>query len=987
MIDIDYNNFLNYKLKNIKEQKLFQVIQKILSNNNMTLRNKQRKIEKLMNIYNLNKKEQLYELNPFWTNVIVSNFNSELLTFTNEYNSINFKNLFKKDFFITQLHSNFLDYEIFNIIIYSFFKDLKESHKDRNVFLNDIITTILDYYNHIIKLIIFDENKSNILPNFKIKNYEKFLNDKEKNYIKTYKKDFVWHYDTIILEYLNITLSKDIDKRFKKFIDINNKFKEIYKNSEKDIYIKIYRFIEYIFEHILYNKNIKIFENFIGKIGNRSYDYMHIYNVKIFNLIQNTYYLLSLIPMVYQPRDWNKKGKYGGFLNNKNDIIPLIKKMPMGISNIKYDNYFIDSINILQKKEYYIDKDFLNYIKTYFFKKEKGIPSYFEIYELYLDMQKKEKIIKDKNIYMYLKELISLQSTKEYEKSTLLEREKKINLLKDYYKIKDKDLDIYKSYKDSKILYYKKYNIFKEYNLIINFSELLINFKLYVPNKCDWRGRIYPLLKILHRTSGIYKNLLISDTEQTNFFDKNNRKEYILLLKEYIVMLYKPDFITYKEYFIKQDLYNWFDKNINENNKDKCMKIYIFLLEFIKNNNKYFDSDNNIKDLTDIEKKIFNIINSSNNKHLIIFALKDYFGIFLNIIKYSNIMLDYDQSSSGPMIYSILSIDKKMGKLTNLLSEDKRYDLYNHFLKKFLEENKIYNDIFKRDNFAKKIIMPTFYNMGKKGIRKLLKELFNENNLLIKDLEKRKKNFDYIINIITNILSTEYTNTIIYQKNLIGICRILYNNNLDIKFNTLEGSFISYRYIKFKQKYGSIKKNKTKRKSYRIRLPIDKAQNNLHEKHYTNFPPNFIQSIDAAICRIIINLFYKIKGEILETLHDSFRIGFKNIIILKNIIKYTYLYVFFNKYFHKYKIGLENNCFNITKNSNNYNLYKEYFYYEHIQNENNDIVYNFFINNINVNLETKKEIDMLYKNRQKKIDKWKDSDIDKILKSDFFFYF
>jgi hypothetical protein len=62
---MNYNNFIDYKLDNINNLKLFQELKKIYNNNNILNKTKQRKVEKLMNVFNLNSKENLFELNPF----------------------------------------------------------------------------------------------------------------------------------------------------------------------------------------------------------------------------------------------------------------------------------------------------------------------------------------------------------------------------------------------------------------------------------------------------------------------------------------------------------------------------------------------------------------------------------------------------------------------------------------------------------------------------------------------------------------------------------------------------------------------------------------------------------------------------------------------------------------------------------------------------------------------------------------------------------
>ena len=998
---MNYNNFIDYKLDNINNLKLFQELKKIYNNNNILNKTKQRKVEKLMNVFNLNSKENLFELNPFWSNLIYENFSKELEIFDLAFNKMPnvYKDIKNKNNTINNFYEIFTSYEIFNIIIYSFLKDIEDnSLKQKNILLKDIVTNINLFYDHKFKLEFLKMNKKNYLE-LKDQNYEEFIS-KITNRYKEIKKDFTLTYEIVILEFLKEEVYL-IDKRYIKFKNIKERFLKDFDQEKEYNYIILHRLFEYIFDYIIFNKkeyNLNIFESFIGKLGKKSYDYMYITNLNIYNNLNSTTYLLSLIPMIVPPRDWNYKGRLGGYLNNIHDIIPLVKGINRGKSSIKMDKYFIDSINLIQKKEYKINKKFLNYIKTPLFKKEEGILSYLELYELYLKMLRNKNIIEKVDINIYLKELLSLQSSKEYKIEKNLEiRNKKINDLKNFYNIKDEDIFAYKNYKDSREIYYKNYNKFKEYNLIINYADLLIDFKIYAPNKSDWRGRLYPILKILHRASGIYKNLLIDFNEYTDFDTKNNH-DYFNILKEFITVCYKPKFMLNSNYYTKNYIWNWFDNNIYKNLKRYSFEdLYNILEDIINNNNNEQDLllDNNI-----IKKgkyfELLNLINDSKDKHLFLFSLKEYYYIKSGKGSISFLSLDLDQSSSGPMIYSMLSKDKKMATLTNLFSENKKMDLYNHFLNIFLKDINKYlfiKDIdilklFTRNDFAKLLLMPKFYNMGDKGIKKLLIKILNKNIIFSnKVYEEKIKIISSITKYINLILIKEYKNTIEFQDNLVQICKLIYDSEQDITFYTLDGSFIYYRYILLKQKFGSIKTTKFgKRKSYRINLPIDEKSNKLDKKHYLTFPPNVIQSIDGALCRIILNTYHKLIGSILEPLHDSFKVSIKNIIPLKNIIKYVYLYIFFNNFFHRKKLGINNNTKIIEYNSKYYNEYKNIFYYNHDNNNNTyDIINDLFIKSINLKKDNMKRILYLYKKNLNK--EFKDTDIERIIKSDFFFYF
>jgi len=78
------NSFLNISTKN---NDVILAITKIL-NQNTDLRRKQKKLEKLMNVYLLKEKEKVYKMNPLWGNIINKYFSDYFLVFNNNYNKM-----------------------------------------------------------------------------------------------------------------------------------------------------------------------------------------------------------------------------------------------------------------------------------------------------------------------------------------------------------------------------------------------------------------------------------------------------------------------------------------------------------------------------------------------------------------------------------------------------------------------------------------------------------------------------------------------------------------------------------------------------------------------------------------------------------------------------------------------------------------------------------------------------------------------------------
>lgn len=75
-----------------------------------------------------------------------------------------------------------------------------------------------------------------------------------------------------------------------------------------------------------------------------------------------------------------------------------------------------------------------------------------------------------------------------------------------------------------------------------------------------------------------------------------------------------------------------------------------------------------------------------------------------------------------------------------------------------------------------------------------------------------------------------------------------------------------------------------------------------------------------------MNIFYLFFNYILELLHDYFRVPISHIERLKTIIKYIYLFYFFNPFFHRKKVGITffEGKLIIELKSKSYDKYKDY---------------------------------------------------------------
>jgi len=899
-ISREYNFFeLNY-LSLEKENKLFKKIKDILSLNETTL-SKQRRIEKLLNVYLIDRESSRIEINPLWENKLFYTFNKEYNRFMSLYptsiKSLRY-NLFSpldlNDFFNVKL--------VFFTSIYIFLKVLKETSGSTDVTevkKSTYISSLVSEFYTILK------------PNIELYYFGVFSNDILRGrYGEIFKhRKFRYSWSQIQKKSLNVelfNLLKEIEPGLtiysETYLSTLKEFDKYYNSN----LIEIKTFLTQIAEHVFFDLlSSKVFFKLKTFKGGKTYDYVSVFDIGLFNSLDIITFLGNQIPMICPPLDWNLLGLKGGFILNKhNNIGRLTKSLLRGNSSIYYSSYTVNSINIVQSKRYNINKQVLSFVKKELFKSDFGVCSESDLYDLYktkLDQYDRLKCYFKENDdfnehwLSYKNSLSSLLSSKSYYNKTVSERKQLIVNLRSDYNITKEFINYLVEYTDIKNKFFKELQMYKHHKFIILFSEIFCNQDLYLVSNLDFRTRFFPVGRGLHRASGLFKYLL---------FDPSDSFKYDSSSLCYLKMFISLNLFDYKEGFCSKDLISEFDNRI------LCLDVethYLDILSLLTHS----------KGSTALSKLVLNC----SEPFLVSLCLYDYFSYMKDNNYISNLSLDFDQCSSGPMIYSLLSNDRSMGYHTNALPKDNnKHDLYYNFLNhlkiklsslkidKDLLTNLVSNfdQIFTR-SFSKSIIMPTFYNMGSKGrvsiIRNTLtsfsKDVFAKDTLI--------KVSNKLSTMISNILKKEYLFTIEYQNSLVEICKVLSSKypNSSIDIRTLDGSSISYSYLESIIRYGRIYRNKTPYK-YRLYSQLGEENKKHSYNHYWSFPPNYIHSLDGAICRIICTIYHKSFCCYLEPLHDSFRIPLNQIDNLKSVIKYVYMFLFFPKFFHKWQLKLTN---------------------------------------------------------------------------------
>lgn len=900
--------YLNFK----SDINILKYLNKIIKNNNYDLNKKQLEIEKLMNVYYLDKEQKKYILNPLWWNEIEKIFVKEYYVFEEMLVSdikLNIKSNYFKN--LQLLFEMLRPKELFSLFIYTYLElETREDYLNIKVStLNSrLVEHIWRFFNWKFRIFLL----SDYLKINKLKFKEKFTFDVYKEIINNSNWNFLLRENLKLNKLTNYTIEK---KYFDDFVS----------TEEEKIKLFLYKIVEHVYKILVDDINvIKI--NLVNH-SSKSYNYCELFDISKFSMLSSFSFMNNNLPMLVPPLNWNYNGESGGYiLNKKNNYMSLVKKLKKGISHISFSKYQVDSINLVQQKVYKIHKKYLLFYKTNIFKKSNNILTTLELYNLYLSYEQSKKkyelyLLDNKYnrniIYTYKSELKSLYLSTKYRESDKIGREKLFNELKFGLKINDDLFKLYTENINSKVLFLKELSIYKNNEFNINLLTLYDSLSFYNISRFDFRTRFFPVGRSIHRASGIYKYCIIDESLGFKYSDFTLKK-----LKEFCYLQYDNSMLTYTCLILQ----NKFDNLVNPylNSIDSVLEDLELLLSTINNDDIKIYSN----------PSLINLIINSKEPCLFLFGIYDYFSYLKNKDFISFLSIDYDQCSSGPMIYSLLSNDVNMGNLTNIYPTnfELRKDLYLDFLEHFYIklDNITFPDTIKDiqvnkrqyfdRKFSKLFIMPTFYNMGKEGIKNLLVNYLK--NKFPKHICNLNIYLAIFIPLLTNLVNELYTETISFQREIVKVSDLLFKKHDWISISTLDGSVIRYKYLSSVDRFGKIYKN-GKPITYRVYLnPIEVSQTNkITRKQVISFPPNLIHSIDGCLCRIIISLFYKLYNIILEPLHDSVRLPFYLINKLVTVIKYIYSYYFFYDFFHQFKIGIEND--QIIFNSKNYNHYNE----------------------------------------------------------------
>jgi hypothetical protein len=1035
-----------------KENTFFNELKNVLkSNTNKIVA--QKEIEKLVNIYYIEGDEKKIDINPFWKSYIHLIFNLEINNFYNDYKELMELYIFrlkKKSHLFEIKKKNYDDLfnheEIFILFIINFIETLnmkriklKNESDNKGInqvvertFLESIKNKCIGFYDFRLKvyyLKIYLKEKDGY-------SFQKFEDDSNlltEKLSKIKDDNICLDYKILLINYLKKEKENDVFSLYNMY---ENDFLEKYnkhKNNNMSDFFSI--FTMHIHKFFI---ETNLFKRVLDRTSyNKSYAYMEFANLEYFNKLNIICHIVSRLPMIVRPRNWDSVGRNGGYyfkstLGSDNKIDIKIKK---GLSNFSSSKKTLGIINILQKKIYKINKEYLNYAKTEWFKYLYDIPYNWEniynySYKNYIKATNKHKdLLKYNNITsndigLYIREL-AIERNNLFEDNDLKENKGlildrlRIKLL-DKYSLNEVILNSYKDLFIKKGIFFKELNIYNEHNYILNFCDIFKDESLYNVTRLDFRGRLSPLGR-LSRASGRYKYLLDDKKYYMN-------EESLLILKEYL-----GKFLIKNKNFTRIDLINYFNNYFN-NYFEKYIINYKLLYKIfieLSCNNKLQSNfsldlalqkiDKDIS-LSNKDKILYNdcILDlyiiltelKEEKRYLFLFGLINFFGYMWKGNKFkTSFTIEIDQNASGPQIYSLLSSDKKLCNITNLFLNKKKEkkDIYLDFLKSYKKEllkyyrdniknnyhGKIYNNelkekviktidsdpIFDR-KFAKGIIIPKFYSMGDKGLKKILYKL----NI---NLEKESLRIfvNDILNIINNILQKKFNKTLIYQNLLIELIKILFKVNIRINLLTFDGSLLWYEYLTIKEKFSKIYRN-GKPISFRVYTKGDDNSTYSYQ-FYTTFPVNFIHSLDGSLCRIIIDIFYKEKKYILEPLHDSFRIPLIYFNCLRNIIKYIYSYFFFNKYFNKLNLNIikdENNNIKLILYDKNYKKKMDE-YFKDIKFTDN-IIYDLFLSQLSLNSDVKKLLDDQIKVIKKKYpNNINRNDFLNFIDNEFMFYF
>lgn len=445
----------------------------------------------------------------------------------------------------------------------------------------------------------------------------------------------------------------------------------------------------------------------------------------------------------------------------------------------------------------------------------------------------------------------------------------------------NKKLEILENDSKKEINIKKVHNsIYHLYNNILNIAVLYRNAEFYFPVFADFRGRLYPITSFLsYQGNDLARSLLLfSEGEKINNEGNKYLDVYLANLAGYDKLSWDARLTKSKE-IIKEiiqmdNILDYFKKH-----SDKISEPFQFIsilyakLDLIKNN-----YNNNI---------------------------------------YNPIL--FDASCSGIQHIAALTLEKELAKNVNLYTDsinpqqDLPQDFYTYALGKI--NNRLReSDISKLQNinFTRKIIkrsvMTIPYNISLSGVGDQLLEHFeknwdiNEKTYYVKipawatinntDIYLNSSEYGKLTKYTFEVLTQDLPSLKALNNYFNSIITMLVKLNLPISWKTPAGLKLRYTNIKFnaiKTKSKLVPGGKT------VTISLPTGNINL-AKMKRSFMPNFIHSLDAAnVHLLLMKLFDRSVNIPVYTIHDCFATSPNNMEILNNIVKESFIDIYFKE--------------------------------------------------------------------------------------------
>lgn len=914
-------------------------IKKILNNKELTLQEKQFKLETTFSFLSTEKTLNSVKINPYWQYNILKLFKINWYLFYENLQYLLSQNSIKKkleqfylsNFLLSISEQDLIIFYIFQLITLSGpssnFKKFSSKETDFSIKKNTFITFLSE--NFLIFFSSFFINTSFIffLNNYKILSSSssklsisfELLDSLIKHFLIFINKNSLSPLITFFTDSTTVNLLSFHNLNSELFMSeilsiFYNFYHEIHKNNLLEFFKNLFAHITTFLEQeniINLQTNYNTFSKYNVKL-NVDYIALFIPSPRIYNEILNLHYSTIYLPMIVKPIDWTFSNQstqemfQGGYLSNTGQF-KLVHNLKFGKSSTLLTNYSLNAINLTQKKPYKLNIFFLkllnsekvfSYINIVNYKELKNAIKIFNnslifylnnlepsinLDKYYLNFSFFSKFISKKNYFKKnFKNIFNI-----FVKNNLkLSKINLKNILQKKYNISNEILLKFEDFLSKRKELVSKISNFYKFYYFKSIANLFKNYTLYFPNFYDFRLCYYPFGWSFHKASGLYKYLLESSEmyscldAKTVYGDKRRGSIY---LARFIVSNF-----TKKKFKGNYAIDKFFDN-----------KLYDLII-------KKYDSFNPFNFLTN-----FNLINEP---LIFLYGVNEYYNIITNIDKdssySSSFLLDFDQTCSDAQIISLLSNDKQIANLTNLTALDKNNDLYLDFLSKFLKNfpNKLKLKSLDFANFnrkfAKSVVMPFYYGLGLKGIKsKCELFLFSETNSkeykvklkleILNNFNSKNLYMLLLAKYIYFLIKKEYTILYAYYHFLKNLAKtfFIYNKYIYFKLPEPDGSLIAYKYLlqtKIPKKIKNPYLNKT------FNFVIYKYSSKLDPQHFTTFAPNFIQSLDECISRFILLNFYEKYNIILEPLHDSFRLHHTQIDLLYPIIKKIYFELFKN---------------------------------------------------------------------------------------------